>query len=396
MAGEVSRRNALKMGAVGALATAAGCAQPKGETGAVPVQAHKGKMPKPIAAGEKVRVGFIGTGGRGRGLLEAMLNNDKAEVVAICDITPNNLRAGLEMVEKKSNKKADAYDRGPEDYKRMLERDDLHAVVMATPCNLHAAMFLDSIRAGKHIYGEKPMGITVKELDDVCKAAEANPKLVVHVGFQWMVNPRFIEAIQRVHAGEIGDLVEGRFARHNGASPLRGWFSHRKESGDWMLEQACHEFNVMNWLTGGHPLRAFALGRRDIWVEGEPGRDVTDFYSAVIEYPNHVIVNYSHDWHSPAGLTGMDLKAVGMKGSMDIFGGRFAYRDSKKEPSPIKAPNIDDTQESINVFVKCVLSGEKPLAGPHYGRLASHLGLMIRRSIDTQKVVTYEEMLKTC
>ncbi len=396
MAGEVSRRNALKFGAASVLAAAAGCAQKTGADPGAPTEGHKGKAPQAIASGEKIRVGFIGTGGRGRAVMNAMLKNDQVEVVAICDITPKNLQAGMEMVEKKHGKKPEAYDKGPDDYKRMLERNDLHAVGMATPCNLHAAMFVAAIEAGKHIYGEKPMGICVKELDAVCKAAEANPKLVVQIGYQWMANPRFIEAIDRVHRGEIGDLVEGRFARHNGASPLRGWFSHRKESGDWMLEQACHEFNVMNWLFQGHPLEAFARGRQDIWTEGEPGRDVTDFYSAILTYPKNVIVNYSHDWHSPEGLTGMDLKAVGMKGAMDIFGGRFTYREKGKAPSPLKAPGVDDTQEAVNVFVKCILTGTKPMANPHYGRLASHVGLMIRRSIDTKKVITYEEMLKTC
>jgi myo-inositol 2-dehydrogenase/D-chiro-inositol 1-dehydrogenase len=382
MSGDISRRRSLQ---IGAATVAAGLrAQVRAEEAAKEEE------------GPKVRVGFIGIGGRGRGLLSATLNNKKATVVGICDIRPDNFKKAMEMVEKAQGKAPEGYDKGPEDYKRMLERKDMDAIVTATPCNLHAQISVDTIAAGKHIYGEKPMGICVKELDDVCKAAEGSPKLVVQVGYQWMCNPRFIEAIKRVHDGEIGDIVEGRFARHNSANPLRGWFSHRKESGDWMLEQACHEFNVMNWLMQDHPLRVFALGRRDIWTEGEPDRDVTDFYSAVIEYPRNIIVNYSHDWHSPQGLTGMDIKAVGMKGSTDIFGGQFAYRDAKKKPEPIKAPGVDDTQEAINTFVKCVLKGEKPLPGPHYGRLASHIGLMIRKSVDTKAVVDYDDMLKTC
>ncbi len=380
MAGDVSRRNVLKIGAAGLAAASLGSTARAEEE-----------------AGKKIRVGFIGIGGRGRGLLGAMLKNKQAEVVALCDITPNNLKQAVDMVKKAyDGKEPETFDKGPEDYKRLLEKKDIDAIATATPCNLHAQIFLDTINAGKHIYGEKPMGLTVKELDDVCKVAEANPKIVVQVGYQWMCNPRFIEAIERVHKGEIGEIVEGRYARHNGASPLIGWFSHRKISGDWMLEQACHEFNVMNWMFKGHPLKIFALGRRDIWTEKDPGRDVTDFYSAVMEYPNNIIVNYSHDWHSPQGLTGMEIKAVGKTGSVDIFGGQFAYRDGSKKPEPIKAPGVDDTQEAINTFVTCVIKGEQPLPGPKYGRLASHVGLMIRKAVDEKTVVTYEEMLKSC
>jgi myo-inositol 2-dehydrogenase/D-chiro-inositol 1-dehydrogenase len=393
MADEVSRRNALKITATGALTMAAGCAEQKAAK-ATAAQSHKA-VPVALKPGEKIRVGIIGVGGRGRGAhLASLLKVPDVEVVAICDIKPDSINRALDMM--KDVKKPDVYDKGPTDYKRMLERKDLHAVTQATPCYLHAQMFLDTLAAGKHHYAEKPLGLSVKELDDCCAAAKANPKLTVMLGFQWMCNPVFIEAVDRVHKGEIGDIVECRFARHNGAQPLRGWFSLRKECGDWMLEQACHEFNVLNWMTQGHPLRAFAIGRRDIWTAGEPDRNVTDFYSAVLEYPNKVIVNYSHDWHSPPGFTGMVLQAVGSKGAVDIFGHKIQLRD-KKEPSPFAAKDVNDTQEAFNTWAKCIKEGKQPLASPEYGRLASYIGLMIRKSIDENgKVVTFEEMLKTC
>ncbi|MBN1347044.1 MAG: Gfo/Idh/MocA family oxidoreductase [Phycisphaerae bacterium] len=394
MAGRMSRRSAMKVGAAGALAGMSGCAGTAGGLGAAG-QAHKGKAPKAVAAGAKIRVGMIGLGGRGRGAhLASLLKIPDVEVVAICDPSQDSIKKALDMM--KDRKKPDVYDKGDLDYKRMLERDDIHAVTQATPCNWHAQMFIDTMVAGKHHYAEKPLGIAVKELDDCCATAKANPKLIVTMGFQWMYNPRFIEAVERTQAGEIGDLVECRIARHNGASPLMGWFSHRKTCGDWMLEQACHEFNVVNWITKGHPLKAFAIGRRDIWTSKDPGRNVTDFYSAVLEYPNHVVMNYSHDWHSVGGLCGMDLKFVGSKGGMDIFGGNFWQR-GKKDADPIKAPGVNDTQEAFNTWVKCIKEGKQPLASPEYGRLASQLGLMLRKSIDENgKVVTYEEMLKTC
>ncbi len=401
MAGEVSRRDAMKMGAAGALVAAAGCSDQQGGLFG-PKQSLKGADPKPVKPGEKVRVGVIGTGGRGRGAhLRSLLNIPEVEIVALCDINREHLGLGMKMVTDKGRKKPEGYDKGPKDYRRMLARDDLHAITQATPCDCHAPMFLDTLKAGKHHYAEKPLGIRVKELDDCCAMAEANPKLIVTMGFQWMYHPSYIEAVKRVHDGEIGDIVEGRVARHNGASPLIGWFSHRKTCGDWMLEQACHEFNVLNWLTKGHPVRLFAIGRRDIWTKKDPGRDVTDFYSAVIEYPNNVVVNYSHDWHSPSGFTGMVLRAIGSKGAVDVLGCKIRMRGEKADRR-MKASlpkGVNDTQAAFNTWVKCIREGkgEQPLASPDYGRKASALGLMLRRSIDLNgKVVTYEEMLKTC
>lgn len=384
MASDVSRRDAIKMGAAGAAATIGAPALVRGATG------------------DKLRVAVIGTGGRGRGAhLASLLRIKEVDIVALCDINPENLKRGMDMVTSKGRKKPDGYDRGPTDYKRMLERKDIDAITQATPCNCHAPMFLDTLKAGKHHYAEKPLGITVKELDDCCAIAKANPKLIVTMGFQWMYHPSYIEAVERVHAGEIGDIVEGRVARHNSARPLIGWFSHRKECGDWMLEQACHEFNVLNWLTKGHPLRLFAIGRRDIWTAKDPGRNVTDFYSAVIEYPNNVVVNYSHDWHSPPGFTGMVLRAIGNKGAVDVLGCKIRQRGTKVD-ARMKAAlpkGVNDTQMAFNTWVRCITEGkgEQPLASPRYGQLASHLGLMLRKSIDDNgKVITYKEMLETC
>lgn len=344
-----------------------------------------------------INCGFIGIGGRGRADLSGMLKCKNIKVVSLCDITPANLERAVKMVKDAQGHEPDRYDRGPEDYKRMLEREDLHAVGMATPCDWHAAMFRDAIKAGKHIYGEKPMGLNNKDLDEIIALAEKNKNVIVQLGFQWMSHDRFLEAADRIHAGEFGNLVEGRWARHNSAKPLRGWFSIRKRSGDWMIEQACHEINVLNWITKAHPLQAFAIGRRDLWTKTEPNRDVTDYYAAVLEYPKDFIVHFAHDWNSPKGFnTGMEMTVVGDVGAVDIWRGKVAYRDEKRETKPLKAFKGNDTDAHWRTFINAIRTGKQPLAGPHYGRLASQVGLLIRRAIDLKKAVTWDDMLKHC
>ena len=375
---DVTRRDLLKAAAAGTALTLAPHALAK---------KHEGT----------INFGFIGTGGRGRGDLGSLLRCKDIKVVAICDINPGNLEKGVAMVKKAQGHTPERYDRGPEDYKRMLERADLHAVGMATPCDCHAPMFKDSIKASKHIYGEKPMALCNKELDEICDLADKRKDLVVQLGFQWMSNDRFLEGVKRIQAGEIGDLVEGRWARHNGARPLRGWFSIRKHSGDWMIEQACHEINVLNWIANAAPLQAYALGRRDLWTKKEPKRDVTDYYAAVIEYPNNFIVHFAHDWNSPGRFaTGMEMTVIGDVGAMDIWKGDLAFRDSKKKAPALAKHKGNDTDAHWRTFTNCIRTGTQTLAGPKYGRLASQVGLLIRKAIDDKKAVTWDDMLKTC
>ncbi len=329
-------------------------------------------------------------------MLNTYLKQKGQQVVAVCDITKENLDRAAESVAKAQGKAPDTYGDGPDAFKTMLERKDIHAIVTATPCFEHARITHACIMAGKHVYTEKPLALTVADADQVVATAKANPKVVVQVGFQWMASPRFRETIERVHRGEIGELVEGRFFRHNG-NFMKGWFSKREKSGDWMLEQACHEYNIMNWVAGTTPLRAFGMGRRGMFQDQDPGRDVTDYYAAIIEYPNNFVVHYAHSWGSPAGFRGeFAQKAIGTKGAVEIGGNNIASSVANHKIEPLSAPQGDDTEFALQAFLTSVREG-KPSVGPvEYGRNASLLGLLVRKAVDERRLVTWEEMLRTC
>jgi len=344
----------------------------------------------------EIRCGFIGVGGRGTSLLRETLKLPQVSVVAICDINESNLNRALGMVQEARGAKPDAYSAGPHDYRRLLARTDLHAVVIATPCNWHAPMYLDAIAAGKHMYGEKPMCIAVKEANEIVSAARAAPKVIVQIGFQRRANPHYQEAIALVRQGEIGGLLEGRVAWLNAWGPLRGWFSKRAESGDWVIEQACHTWDAMNWLTAHHPLRAYAVGRADIYNAEEPGRDVYDYYSAILEYPEKFFVNATHSWICPedGAFTGVYERVVGRKGGCDLGGGRFIYRDKAKAARSV-GRDVNDTAESLRAFFNSVSSGTPPISGVLNGRDATFVGLMIRKAYDEGRVVTWQEIARS-
>ena len=101
-----------------------------------------------------VRLGVIGVGGRGTYLLGMALKAG-VEVPALCDIHPGHLARGIRVVAKaRGGKKPEGYSKGPYDYRRMLARDDLDAVIVTTPMQLHAEMSIDALRAGKHALSE--------------------------------------------------------------------------------------------------------------------------------------------------------------------------------------------------------------------------------------------------
>jgi len=378
--GGVSRRDFLRLGvAAGAAASLGGLALGQ-------------------QAGNRIRCGFIGVGGRGTGLLEQTLTLEDTDVLAVCDINRDHLNRGIGKVEEARGHKPDGYGEDGDEhaYRRLLARDDLDAVVLATPCNWHAPMYLDTIAAGKHFYGEKPMCISVKEANDIVAAAEKKPNLVAQIGFQRRANPHYIEAVKLLQQGEIGELLEGRVAWANAWGPLRGWFSHRAESGDWVIEQACHTWDVLNWVTGKTPLRAYAAARADIYNADEPDRDVNDYYSAIIEYPGRFTVSAVHSWICPddGAFAGVYERVVGRLGGCDLGGGRFIYRD-KSKPQRAVGEDVNDTRESLRAFFDSVKQGKPPVSGVHNGRDAVLVGLLIRKAYDDGRVVTWEELLQS-
>lgn len=381
----LTRRDMLRIGAAG---LAAGMAK----------QALGQAAPATAPAGEPIRLGLIGHGGRGAGLLRALIRrkNEPYRIVAVCDIREANLASGRKVVTEGLGYTPEAYGKDPDDFKRLLERKDIDGVVMATPCCEHARMFLAAIQAGKHIYGEKPMSLTVADADAVVAAASANPKLTVQVGFQWMLNARMMDAISRAQKGQIGELIDGRFFRHNGATPMLGWFGHRQQSGDWMLEQGCHEYNIMNCLAKATPVRAYGIGRNDLYTDMQPDRNVTDQYSAIIEFPNGFTIHYTHGWISPKGFGGMSMAVVGTKGAVDIMEGRIALRDEKAAVDPIKPQETNDTEDALVSFINSVRTGKPPAATVANGRNATLTALLVRKAVYEHKVVSWGEMLRTC
>ena len=155
---DIRRRDFLKWGAAAGLAA--------------------GLTPSATVAEESkpVRVGFIGVGSRGTGHVHLALRHG-VQIAAVCDINEANLNRALDIVEKAGGPRPDGYSRGPTDYRRMLQRDDLDAVMIATPMQDHGLMSADALRAGKHVLSEVAAAMTVEECWDLVRATEETGRI---------------------------------------------------------------------------------------------------------------------------------------------------------------------------------------------------------------------------
>lgn len=169
------------------------------------IKARKGNAPKP---GDPIRMGIIGTGGMGGGHLHAIIalaqsGQTDTQIVAVCDVCDPKLMGAKRAAEEKQGISVDTY----RDYRELLKRDDIHAVLIATPEHWHAQQIIDALAAGKDVYTEKPMTLRLDQALAVRRAVLAHPERVFQCGTQMIMLPKYNKARDVIKSGLIGPAV---------------------------------------------------------------------------------------------------------------------------------------------------------------------------------------------
>jgi predicted dehydrogenase len=168
----------------------------------------------------RIQVGCIGVGPQGRGVMGNFLAQDDCRVVAVCDVARRNLNQALGQVNEQY---ADHACATYHDYLELLERKDIDAVLIAPPDHWHVAMALDAARAGKDLYLEKPMGLSVAE-DQLLREVVRKEKRIFQFGTQQRSSSQFRQACELARSGKIGTLkainVWANASRPGGATAL--------------------------------------------------------------------------------------------------------------------------------------------------------------------------------
>ena len=230
-----------------------------------------------------VRLGVVGTGDRGRALIQNIAKTRNCAVVAICDNFAPHLERARALV--------GAGTRTFADYRAMLDAGGLDAVVIATPLDRHARHCLDAFDAGLHVWCEKAMARTIADCGAMVTRSQAARK-VLQIGHQRMFHPTYLNALKRARAGEIGTLTQIRASWHRNNSWRRpvpadatdrqiNWRLYRDSSAGLMTELATHQIQVGNWFLDAVPTRVMGSGSICFWKDG---REVYDHVALIYEY----------------------------------------------------------------------------------------------------------------
>lgn len=356
-------------------------------------------MPQ-IAAGanDRVSVALIGAGGRGRRVMGAFRELG-SPIPAVCDVYEPNLAKGLEEAGEGSQ----AY----RDYREVLDRQDVDAVLIATPDHWHVPMMLDAVSAGKDVYCEKPMSHSISEGVRAIRGVRSTDR-IVQIGMQRRSTPWIIEMQRSVAEGAIGkitmaraewnwaisrpldnselpgELDEQRFlggaARSLEPMMFRRWRYFWAFSGGNMTDQGTHLMDVIQWFAGvGAPRSAVCQGT----VIGMQGSQTPDSFIAAFDYGDFLAswnLNYNNDFRN-----GWRIELLGDQGTvvLDGRGYRLYAAPWRLNQEPVKFHEDRlPTIPHVRNFLECVRSRQEPNApvevghravcGPHLANIAYH------------------------
>ncbi len=345
----------------------------------------------------EIRTAFIGVGNRGTELLKQVLSQENAPVAAICDTNPT-VRDRAQGLASRFNPRSFA------EWRKVVDMKDVDAVMIATPCNMHAEMAVACLEAGKHVYCEKPLGITAEEIDRVLKAARRS-KAFLQIGQQMRYYPWLQGAVPHIHNGLIGKPLIIKAQRHSTASPeqekghLPEWYFDPKISGDRIVENGVHNLDVCNWIANSLPVSVYGFGKTYLPKPKPPGEEYMDGYSVMYMYQNEVNLTYSEAKLHPRALkelaNGQWYVVFGEKGAVTIKRGSALFYDmySAGEPRELLTPEQQTARENaMGDFYASIRENRQPFADLRVAATAALTTIMGRTAIYERRMVTWKEL----
>ncbi|MBI1788736.1 MAG: Gfo/Idh/MocA family oxidoreductase [Acidobacteria bacterium] len=350
-------------------------------------------------ANDRFRLGLIGSGDRGRFVMSQFQATRQVDVAAVCDIYG-------QQVDLAQQRAPGA--KGFTDHRRLLEMKELDVALVATPDHWHAQTAIDALNAGKDLYVEKPLSLTLEEGPRIVKAARVNER-ICQVGMQQRSGKHYIEAKREyIDSGKLGKITLARTWWHGNSYHLRrapaslqtrptnldwghflgpvkwrdydpqqyfNWRAYLDFGGGQVTDLFTHWIDVVHMFLGQEiPHSAAAAGGVYHYKDG---RTAPDTIHVLLEYPAEFTATFEATL--APGIRGAAVEFCGTKGRLYIDRSRYEFHAAERNAKPVivEAPPGDMTLDHVQNFLDCVRSRKLPngdvLIG-HRSAQASHLG----------------------
>jgi len=370
--------------------------------------------PNVLGANDRVRVGMIGVGDRGNDLLGQVRSVHGVELVAMADVY--------------SRRRDQAKSKVPgiqtfDDHRRLLDRKDIDAVIVASPLHIHSRHFLDTLAAGKDLYSEKTMTWSIPEADQ-CLAAATESKRVIQIGLQHQSSGAQTDARQWIKDGWVGKVTQveswmSRNTPHGKGQWVRPVPSDcTAQNVNWSAflngrpDRPFDPFKLINWrlfweFSGGNCAEnmvhqiAWIMGALDLplpvaaYMSGgvfseKDGREVPDTIVVTLDFPNTVVT-----WQSSFSNKHYDMadRILGSDGTLEHhFEESLEYWPEKTNRADGESKRgSSHNQNHMGNWIDCVRSRATPNAPPEIGYRSAIAVHMSNLSYKNKRRITFEE-----
>jgi predicted dehydrogenase len=366
----------------------------------------------------KLKYGIVGAGNRSRNRHVPILRNyvPEVEIVALCDITPEALREGLE--------KCGGSTAGYSDYGRMLaEHPELDAVLVVVPNYLHADFTVQALEAGKHVLVEKPMATHLADADRMIEAARRKNR-ILQIGLQYRYSTAFHRMADLMRQGAIGNLEMVFAALFRDDWNPRSWKYTDPKTGEktnWrfltfttgssLLEDGIHDLDVIHWLVGADPVRIQAQGGNCVYKD----RQTIDNAQLLVEFSNGARLTFAFSIFTAKVHEPEVRRFFGSEGEMylerqdkgqNIVTRRYRgatervfvpYRSAEEEQFWRDDQGNGDfdieTYRELKAFIQSMTTGANPFADGKVGRDAMHISLAAEYSLRGGGIILWDDQM---
>jgi len=394
-----------------------------------------------VAASDRVRVGFIGIGNRGDQLLDAFAKQPDVEIAALCDVYEPYLQRDASAIHARYT----AMGRVPRmrtavpaavprvrDFRHLLERKDVDAVCIATPDHWHAVQAIQAMRAGKDVYVEKPLTISLVEGRNMVEAQRATGR-VVQVGLNRRGSPVYQQLLPLVRDGLIGKVTLARAYRVDNMAPhgigrmtpenpppgfdwdawlgprafrpyqyifapykFRWWKDYSSQMGNWGV----HYMDVIRWVIDERaPVAVSAHGGR---FTVDDDRTIPDTMETTFEMPGGALIVFGiYEGGGGAPIAGGEIELVGTKGTLVASEDGWTMRPSRPgqfqtwktlaDPREVKDPDAEDsTVRLIRNFLDCVKTRGTPWCPLEDGHRSTSFAHLANIALETRSRLEWD------
>ncbi|MCH7399924.1 Gfo/Idh/MocA family oxidoreductase [Belliella sp. DSM 107340] len=365
---------------------------------------------------DTIKIALIGCGGRGTGaVFQAFETGYNIKLVAMADAFRDRLDQSFKPILDKFGKdKVDV----PEDrkfvgfdaYKSAIKEADV--VILAAPPGFRPDHFEEAVSQNKQIFMEKPVATDAVGIRKVLKAAEEakSKKLNVVVGLQRRYQDNYIQTVNRIHDGSIGDIVSGQVYWNDGGVwvkpreegqtemeyQMRNWYYFNWLCGDHIVEQHVHNLDVVNWVKRGYPVKAEGTGGRMIRTGKDHG-EIFDHHSVTYTYEDGSVI-LGECRHFPGahnrvdesfqGTKGRAYLSAGNKGLLWDANGNQIYEHNGRG-------NKNPYQKEHDVLFEAIFNGEFKFSDAENAAKSTMTAIMGRYATYSGKTVLWEDAINS-